>query len=96
MTQDQTIKRALKILERRIRDAPTLASPEAVRNGHTGILTRPGQPHLLAQAIRRISSPATDRVAMARNARALIEKDYDVRQQAETLRALSMEARRVA
>jgi len=32
MTQDQTIKRALKILERRIRDAPTLASPEAVRN----------------------------------------------------------------
>ncbi|RAM36813.1 glycosyltransferase [Arthrobacter globiformis] len=70
--------------------------PEAVRNGHTGILTRPGQPHLLAQAIRRISSPAMDRVSMARNARALIEKDYDVRRQAEALRALSMEARRVA
>jgi len=32
MTQDQTIRRALKILEGRIRDAPTLASPEAVRN----------------------------------------------------------------
>jgi len=32
MTQDQTIKRALKILERRIRDGPTLASPEAVRD----------------------------------------------------------------
>jgi DNA repair protein RadC len=32
MTQDQTIKRALKILEGRIRDAPILASPEAVRD----------------------------------------------------------------
>jgi len=32
MTQDQTIKCALKILERRIRDAPTLASPAAVRD----------------------------------------------------------------
>ena len=32
MTQDQTIKRALKILEERMRSAPTLASPEAVRD----------------------------------------------------------------
>jgi glycosyltransferase involved in cell wall biosynthesis len=70
--------------------------PEVVRNGQTGILTRPGHPHLLAQAIRRISSPATDRVALARNARALIEKDYDVRRQAETLRALSLDGRRAA
>lgn len=70
--------------------------PEAVRNGLTGILTRPGQPHLLAQAIRHISSAATDRVMLARNARALIEKDYDVRRQAEALRALSMEERRAA
>ena len=32
MTHDQTIKRALKILEARMRSAPTLASPEAVRD----------------------------------------------------------------
>jgi len=32
MTQDRTIKRALKILEGRIRDAPTLASLAAVRD----------------------------------------------------------------
>ena len=32
MTPDQTIKRALKILERRMRRMPALASPEAVRN----------------------------------------------------------------
>ncbi|WP_314193762.1 glycosyltransferase [uncultured Arthrobacter sp.] len=70
--------------------------PEAVRNGQTGILTQPGQPHLLAQAIRRMSSPAIDRIALARNARALIEKEYDVRRQAEALRALSPEARKVA
>ncbi len=32
MTQDQTIKRALKILDARMRSAPTLSSPEAVRD----------------------------------------------------------------
>ncbi len=32
MTQDQTIKRALKILEGRMRDTPALASPNAVRD----------------------------------------------------------------
>ena len=32
MTQDQTIKRALKILEARIRNEPTLSSPNAVRD----------------------------------------------------------------
>ena len=32
MTQDQVIKRALKILETRMRSAPTLASPEVVRD----------------------------------------------------------------
>jgi glycosyltransferase involved in cell wall biosynthesis len=70
--------------------------PEVVHNGRTGILTRPGEPHLLAQAIRRMSAPSTDRVSLARNARVLIERDYDVRQQAEKLRALSLEARKVA
>src|SRR5437762_12846824 len=32
MTQDQTIKRALKILDARMRSAPVLSSPEAVRD----------------------------------------------------------------
>ena len=32
MTQDQTIKRALKILEARMRNEPTLSSPSAVRD----------------------------------------------------------------
>src|SRR5438034_2750528 len=32
MTQDQTIKRALKILDARMRSAPTLSSPNTVRD----------------------------------------------------------------
>lgn len=89
------------LLEAMATGAPCISTavtgiPEVVHNGRTGILTTPGDPHLLAQAIRRMSAPSTDRVSLARNARALIERDYDVRQQAETLRALSLEARKVA
>jgi glycosyltransferase involved in cell wall biosynthesis len=89
------------LLEAMATGAPCISTavtgiPEVVHNGRTGILTTPGDPHLFAQAIRRMSAPSTDRVSLARNARALIERDYDVRQQAETLRALSLEARKVA
>lgn len=89
------------LLEAMATGAPCISTavtgiPEVVHNGRTGILTRPGDPHVLAQAIRRISAPSTDRASLARNARALIERDYDVRHQAEMLRALSLEARKVA
>lgn len=89
------------LLEAMATGAPCISTavtgiPEVVRNGRTGILTRPGDPHRLASAIRRMSAPSTDRVSLARNARALIERDYDVRQQAEALRALSLETRQVA
>lgn len=70
--------------------------PEVVRNGSTGILVRPANPHLLSRAIAKMSSPGTDRVSMTRNARALIEHDFDVRRQAELLRSLSLVARKVA
>jgi glycosyltransferase involved in cell wall biosynthesis len=70
--------------------------PEAVRNGQTGILTIPGDPHLLARAMRQMAAPGTDRVLLARNARSLIEREYDVRQQAEALRSLSRSIRKVA
>jgi glycosyltransferase involved in cell wall biosynthesis len=89
------------LLEAMATGAPCISTavtgiPEVVHNGRTGILTPPGDPHLLAQAIRRISAPSTNRVSLARNARALIERDYDVRQQAEMLRALALVARKVA
>lgn len=70
--------------------------PEAVRNGSTGMLVRPGNPHSLARAIKTLASPGTDRVALARNARALVETDYDVRRQVELLRSLSRPERQVA
>jgi glycosyltransferase involved in cell wall biosynthesis len=70
--------------------------PEVVRNGSTGILTRPGDPHALARAIHKMSSPGTDRAAMARKARALIEEEFDVRRQVQVLRSLSLTERKVA
>ncbi|MDQ0866981.1 glycosyltransferase [Arthrobacter globiformis] len=89
------------LLEAMATGAPCISTavtgiPEVVHNGRTGILTPPGDPHLLAQAIRRMSAPSTNRVSLARNARALIERDYDVRNQAEMLRALAPVARKVA
>jgi glycosyltransferase involved in cell wall biosynthesis len=68
--------------------------PEAIRNGSTGVLVRPGNPHALARAVHTLTSPGTDRVSLARNARALVEEDYDVRRQAQLLRALSRPERR--
>ncbi len=70
--------------------------PEVVRNGSTGVLVRPGNPHALARGIRTLSSPATDRLTVSRNARALIEEDYDVHRQAELLRSLTRSEKRVA
>jgi hypothetical protein len=40
--------------------------------------------------------PGTNRVDLARNARSLIEDEFDVRRQAELLRSLSLPARQVA
>jgi glycosyltransferase involved in cell wall biosynthesis len=70
--------------------------PEAIRNGSTGVLVRPGNSHALARAVHAIASPGTDRAALARSARALVEEDYDVRRQAGLLRALSRPERQVA
>ncbi|MDQ0848706.1 glycosyltransferase involved in cell wall biosynthesis [Arthrobacter sp. B3I9] len=70
--------------------------PEAIRNGSTGVLVRPGNPHALARAVHTLASPGTDRAALARSARALVEEDYDVRRQAGLLRALSRPERQVA
>jgi glycosyltransferase involved in cell wall biosynthesis len=70
--------------------------PEVVRNGWTGILARPANSHFLARAIQKMSSPGTDRASMTQNARALMERDFDVRRQAELLRSLALAARKVA
>jgi len=66
--------------------------PEVIRDGSTGVLVEPGNPALLDQAIRRIISPATDRTLLARNARDLIEREYDAGRQAAALRRLSLQS----
>jgi glycosyltransferase involved in cell wall biosynthesis len=70
--------------------------PEVVRNGSTGMLARPGNPQALVRAIHHLTSPATDRIAMARSARTLVEHDYDGRRQAKELRSLCRSERRAA
>ncbi|MCB5275627.1 putative glycosyltransferase EpsF [Arthrobacter sp. SO5] len=70
--------------------------PEVVKTGTTGILVRPGNPGALARAIKALASPGAARLALARNARTLIENDFDVHRQAELLRSLSLPERRVA
>jgi glycosyltransferase involved in cell wall biosynthesis len=65
--------------------------PEVIRDGSTGVLVEPGDPALLVEAIRRITSPATDRTLLARNARALIEREYDAGRQAAALRRLALQ-----
>ncbi|HEY8294251.1 MAG TPA: glycosyltransferase family 4 protein [Micrococcaceae bacterium] len=70
--------------------------PEVLRNRRTGILVRPGSPEALAEAICEISGRHVNRVAMARSARSLMEREYDSRRQAEELRALSMTERKAA
>jgi glycosyltransferase involved in cell wall biosynthesis len=70
--------------------------PEVVSNGRTGILTKPADPGGLARAIRRITSAAVDRTSLAGKARELIERDYDARRQAATLRALALHSAAVA
>jgi glycosyltransferase involved in cell wall biosynthesis len=70
--------------------------PEVLRNRETGILTRPGAPAALANAICQLCNPLANRVGMARSARNLIEREYDSRRQAEELRMLSLPGRRAA
>ena len=59
--------------------------PEVIRDGDTGILLKPGDAAALAGALERIASGQADIARLARNARALIERDFDSRQQAACL-----------
>lgn len=58
---------------------------EVVQDGVTGVLLPPAQPGLLAQALRDLAEGRTEITALSRNARALIERDFDSRCQAAVL-----------
>ncbi len=62
--------------------------PELVREG-TGILVDPGDVRALAQALLRIATlPAREREAMGRKARAVVEKEFNIRVQSRLLAEL--------
>jgi glycosyltransferase involved in cell wall biosynthesis len=65
---------------------PVTGIPEAVRPNHTGLLVPPEDPGALAKALARLIDDADLRVELATNGRALVEREFDVRQTSEHLR----------
>lgn len=66
--------------------------PEVVREGRTGILLPADDPAALAGALRAIAAGEVDTLALAQGARALIEENFDSRQQAAALSAWQNQA----
>ncbi|WP_234043007.1 glycosyltransferase [Actinomyces weissii] len=61
--------------------------PEVVRDGDTGVLLEPGDVEALAATLERVAAGEVDLLRFSRNARALIEEQFDSRKQAATLSA---------
>ena len=66
--------------------------PEVVRDGETGLLVPQRDAVALAKAIERLLADGTLRVQIAARARRLIEREFDVRENAPRLRAIFQEA----
>jgi glycosyltransferase involved in cell wall biosynthesis len=62
--------------------------PEAVRHESTGLLVPPGDPSALAAALERLLADEGLRERFARQGRALVEAEFDLRRQARVLRSL--------
>lgn len=62
--------------------------PEVVRHDDTGLLVPEHNPASLADALQTLLESPALQLRLARNARALIEREFDVRQNTETLRTL--------
>ena len=59
--------------------------PEVVRDGLTGILIEPGDVAALTRSLAELAAGQVPVVTLARNARALIEEQFNSRRQAATL-----------
>ncbi len=66
--------------------------PEVIRDGETGILLSPGSVDELTDALSRLAAGEVDVDRLVRNARRLIESEFDSQRQAESLRSLTVAA----
>ncbi|HEX3256196.1 MAG TPA: glycosyltransferase [Gaiellaceae bacterium] len=78
------------LMEAMASGVPVVASrvsgiPELVEDGVSGLLVTPGDPRSLADALARMHADAALREALAREARAKVEAEFDVRQNARKL-----------
>ena len=67
---------------------PVTGIPEVVRDGDTGLLVGESDPGQLAAALARLLDDAPLRDRLARSARLVVEREFDVRRQAVALRTL--------
>ena len=58
---------------------PISGIPELVRDGETGLLVSPDDPHALAQAIARLASDGSLRILLGKRARGIAEQQHDQR-----------------
>lgn len=73
---------------------PVTGIPEAVRAEHTGLLVPPGDPAALAASLARLLDDAGLRLRLATNARALVEREFDIRRTSAHLRDVLVTAAR--
>jgi colanic acid/amylovoran biosynthesis glycosyltransferase len=67
---------------------PVTGIPEVVRPDQTGLLVPPGDVRALARALGRLLDDRRLRGTLAANARALVEREFDVRRTSAELRAV--------
>jgi glycosyltransferase involved in cell wall biosynthesis len=70
--------------------------PELVRDGETGLCVPEGDPEALADGLARLLGSHALREALATRARAAIEREFDITENAAVLRSLFGDANAVA
>ena len=71
---------------------PVAGLPEAVAPDHTGLVVPEGDPATLAKALARLLDDADLRLELSTNARALVEREFDIAKTCEQLRDVLVKA----
>ncbi|CAG1007020.1 colanic acid/amylovoran biosynthesis glycosyltransferase [Phycisphaerales bacterium] len=67
---------------------PVTGIPELVRDGRTGLLTPPRNPAALASGLQRLLNDRASAMSLAREARALIEREFDIHRNTAAMRSM--------